>query len=118
MPIRPPIFRSRFQPKPSPELRPSSTDRGYDSVWRRFRAAYLARHPLCCFADDPRHRHECELSASVVDHIKPLSQGGARLDESNVRSVCALAHQRLTQNLKTTGVNELPAVDLPLGFWA
>lgn len=110
MPTKPPIHRPRFQPAPTADrARGNSTERGYDRVWRNFRAAYLARNPLCCFINDPRHSHECQHAASVVDHVTPLSQGGERLSEQNVRPVCRVAHDRLTENLKATGRNELPA---------
>jgi 5-methylcytosine-specific restriction protein A len=47
--------------------RGSSTERGYDATWRRYRASYLKQHPLCV---------EClkegfYIPATVVDHIIP-----------------------------------------------
>ena len=108
MPVRPPMFRPMHQPARTPEGRGTAAERGYDAAWRRFRKWFLSQHPLCCFREDPRHRHECGIAASVVDHVVPLP-AGPRLDERNCRPVCRRAHEVLTQNLKTTGRNELPS---------
>ncbi|OPY83438.1 MAG: HNH endonuclease [Syntrophus sp. PtaU1.Bin005] len=65
------------------------TDPFYLSVaWRRFRTWYLGQHPLC---------EECErrgrmTPAAMVDHIKEIKDGGARLDESNVMAMCWKCH--------------------------
>jgi 5-methylcytosine-specific restriction protein A len=61
--------------------------------WRRFRQLYLSSHPLC--------RH-CELigklnASTIVDHIKPRSQGGADYDEDNMQALCKSCHTRKTQ---------------------
>jgi 5-methylcytosine-specific restriction protein A len=53
VPVKPPMHRppgakSAAQMKTELDrLRPSATRRGYGARWRRARAAYLARHPLC-----------------------------------------------------------------------
>ncbi|HEV2294075.1 MAG TPA: HNH endonuclease signature motif containing protein [Tepidisphaeraceae bacterium] len=110
MPTRPPQHRPAFQPSRTvDQLRGSAAVRGYDATWRKFRLAFLQRHPVCCFAEDQRHRGECTLAATIVDHITPLNEGGARLDERNCRSVCRRAHEILTNNYTKTGANELPA---------
>lgn len=78
--------------------RGSAAQRGYDRQWRKVRDAFLARHPLC----------ECGQGASIVDHVVPINQGGRRLDESNLRSVCTACHAAMTGNLRRTGQNERP----------
>jgi 5-methylcytosine-specific restriction endonuclease McrA len=118
MPKRPQFHQPRYKPPTLDQVRGTAASRGYGSDWRRFREYVLRDEPLCVFRDDPRHRHECTHAATVLDHVKPLSQGGARLCRENTRGVCAIAHQRLTQNLKDTGRNELPALNLPIGVWA
>ena len=117
MPMKPPTFRPKHQPK-RVELRGTAAERGYDAAWRRFRLWFLSQpgNQVCCFRDDPRHKHECSLAATIVDHKTPLNHGGERLDATNCRPVCSIAHQRLTDNLKKCGVNELPG--LPVGGWA
>jgi 5-methylcytosine-specific restriction endonuclease McrA len=119
MPTKPPTHRSRFQAPPasSDQERGTAHERGYGSDWRRFRLAVLQANPICCFHNHPLHRRECGIVASVVDHIQPLNQGGERLAWENVRAVCRVAHDRITQNLKDTGKNELPAPKLAAGFW-
>jgi 5-methylcytosine-specific restriction enzyme A len=69
--------------------RDSSGARGYDSKWRKVRAKYLSRHPLC---------QRCEeqgrvVLADVVHHIKPLDEGGPRLDQLNLMSLCRDCHE-------------------------
>jgi 5-methylcytosine-specific restriction protein A len=39
--------------------RPTASERGYGTKWRRIRAQYLKHHPTCCL---------CGKSASVPDH--------------------------------------------------
>jgi 5-methylcytosine-specific restriction enzyme A len=108
MPTKPPIFRSPFQPIRPVENRGTSAERGYDAAWRRFRFGYLAAHPICVFIDHPYARQDCQTAATIVDHITPLADGGARLDEHNCRSVCVNCHAKLTTNYKLTGRNEMP----------
>jgi len=72
--------------------RPSAAARGYDATWRRLRAWYLAQHPLCV---------ECEragrvVAAQEVDHVTPISAGGARLDPENLQALCTPCHSRKT----------------------
>lgn len=49
------------------ERRGSASERGYGSRWRKFRDAYLARHPLCVACQ----RCGRVSPAVVVDHVKP-----------------------------------------------
>ncbi len=69
--------------------RGSSASRGYNGAWRRFRAGYLSRHPLCvhCAA-----RHQITV-ATDVDHIVPLRLAPDRkYDETNLQALCAPCH--------------------------
>lgn len=106
MPTKPPFHCNRFKPSRADD-RASSTDRGYDAEWRRFRNEFLAHYPLCTFRAHPVARDVCLVAASVVDHIVPLPKG-ARLDRANCRAVCQNCHAQLTGNLKRTGKNEMP----------
>jgi len=71
------------------------TGRLYDlAVWHRLRAKQLQDEPLC------RHCHArgiIEL-ATDVDHIVPIANGGAPLDQSNLQSLCHLCHTRKTNS--------------------
>jgi 5-methylcytosine-specific restriction protein A len=73
--------------------REKTADRGYDGVWRKLRAAYLATNPSCAMC--------LELGiarpATVVDHV--VAHKGderLRLDEANLQSLCASCHGKKT----------------------
>lgn len=100
MPIRAKTILQRRPIRLPPDLRATAAARGYDAKWQRVRHAVLTHNPLCCFCSDV---------ATLVDHITPLSQGGARLDVRNLRPVCRDCHALLTANLRRTGRNEMPA---------
>lgn len=61
----------------------TAAQRGYDAEWQRFRARHLRLHPRCV---------DCGRPASEVDHVRPLSEGGARLDHANAASRCGACH--------------------------
>ncbi|MGG1483500.1 HNH endonuclease signature motif containing protein [Peribacillus castrilensis] len=60
--------------------------------WRRVRAKKMANNPLCeiCLSNG------LLTGADMVDHIKPIKQGGALLDMSNLQSLCNSCHRRKT----------------------
>jgi len=64
------------------ENRPSAASRGYGPDWRRRRADFLDEHDTCLVCGD---------LATEVDHIVPLSRGGAD-DESNWQPLCKTHH--------------------------
>jgi len=57
--------------------------------WRRISARQLRRQPLCeaCVDVEP---------ATQVDHIVPISQGGAKRDPANLQSLCHACHSAKT----------------------
>lgn len=74
-------------------MRGGAVERGYDSRWRKARAAFLQRNPLCA---------ECRKNgvltpATVVDHIIP-HRGDLKLfwDEENWQPLCKNCHDRKT----------------------
>ena len=72
--------------------RPSASARGYGPDWQRKRAEYLSNNPRC------EIEAKCDgARAREVDHIKPLSQGGERLDDANLQSACKPCHSWKTQ---------------------
>jgi 5-methylcytosine-specific restriction enzyme A len=91
---RPPGFRSAAEVKRALDrARPSAALRGYGPHWRRARAAFLARHPLCA---------ACRVlgrlvPATIVDHIVP-HRGDQRLfwNETNWAPSCKACHDRKT----------------------
>ena len=62
--------------------------RGYDARWERVRMMHLRAEPLC--------RRCASLGyttpATLVDHITPIADGGAVLDEDNLQSLCVRCH--------------------------
>lgn len=77
--------------------RGSSNDRGYDSAWRKVSKQYLKLHPLC---------EDCEIiglvaPAVLVHHIKPLREGGAKLNYSNLRALCQHCHETAHKRLRS-----------------
>jgi 5-methylcytosine-specific restriction protein A len=99
MPSKPPVHRPpgvKSTAAIKAELdrqRPSAARRGYGPRWRRARAAYLARHPLCV---------PCEAAgrlepATVVDHVVP-HRGDEILfwDERNWQALCKPCHDAKT----------------------
>ncbi len=58
--------------------------------WKSVRSLQLQLEPLC---------RECRklgklVAASVVDHILPITEGGAKLDLENLQSLCKPCHER------------------------
>lgn len=65
--------------------RGTAAERGYDAGHRKWRAAILARDPICKAC----HRER----STFADHIVPLNQGGAKLDLANGQGLCSHCHQ-------------------------
>jgi 5-methylcytosine-specific restriction protein A len=75
------------------QIRPTSTERGYDRHWTRLRQWYRRRHPFCA---DPFGLHQGTFAdGEHVDHIVPLSQGGTNAT-SNLQTLCQPCHSRKT----------------------
>ena len=68
--------------------RESAYSRGYDSAWRKARAAYLRKHPICV---------SCGRPAIIVDHIIP-HKGDKDLfwDSKNWQQLCKRCHVKKT----------------------
>ena len=75
--------------------RKSSSQRGYDGKWRKYRLLFLAEHPFCV---DPYGTHGLiEVIATVVDHIIP-HRGNMRLfwSPKNHQPLCETCHNTKT----------------------
>lgn len=60
----------------------------YGTEWKRLRAAYRAKHPIC---------EMCGVAPSViVDHIVEISDGGDKYDERNYQALCLACHNKKT----------------------
>ncbi len=53
-------------------------------AWRTLRASILEANPYCAIRG-PR----CTVWATTVDHVVPVTMGGAELDPGNCRPACA-----------------------------
>jgi 5-methylcytosine-specific restriction protein A len=73
--------------------RNADSQRLYESpAWRKLRAIYLKRNPLCerCYA-------EGRITPAVIcDHKVEIKDGGARLDPDNLQSLCHAHHNKKT----------------------
>lgn len=77
----------------SESRRGSSTQRGYDSKWRKAREAFLKENPFCA-----EHLKLGQyIPATVVDHIEP-HKGDLKLfwNRRNWQSLCRVCHNRKT----------------------
>jgi 5-methylcytosine-specific restriction enzyme A len=74
------------------QTRGTNTERGYDNRWRRVREMHLRSEPLCrmCLAAGRA------VGATMVDHVVPIRDGGERLADINLQSLCADCHARKT----------------------
>lgn len=97
MPTRAKTFRERAIDAGAVQVETPRIQRGYGRPWERLRTAVLRGEPLCRL---------CRRPAVLVDHIRPISAGGARLDNSNLRPLCRACHDAVTANYRKTGVNE------------
>ena len=89
-------------PKPS-TYKPGENADFYNSApWRKLRAVFRKRHPLC------KHCEEKGVitPAYEVDHIKPISKGGERLAWSNLQSLCKRCHSVKTARERGERVRE------------
>lgn len=85
---------TRHKPK---ERRGSSSERGYDKRWERFRRAFLAANPLCeyCLAQGRF------VAASVCDHDLP-HEGDRELFWNNTyTALCSTCHNSTKQRLES-----------------
>lgn len=99
MPRRCPVHRAR--PPRRVDDRASAAQRGYDARHRAYRLFWLARHPLCGDRIGPPAADTCLgrgfiCEGTVLSHIVPISQGGARFEEGNSETLCKQCHDRRT----------------------
>ena len=66
------------------------------SQWRKLRQVMLEYAPYCI----------CGAPATEVDHITPIRQGGAPLDERNLQTMCKGCHSRKTRAERRGGFGQ------------
>jgi 5-methylcytosine-specific restriction protein A len=73
--------------------RGTSTERGYNARWRKARATYLQRHPLCVVCME----QHTVTPATVVDHVIPHQGDSTRFwDTMNWQGLCKQHHDSKT----------------------
>lgn len=79
--------------RPDDKERGTASQRGYNTRWRKYRIAYLAKHPLCAACEQA----ELLTPSTVVDHIKP-HKGDSILfwEKSNHQALCKSCHDQKT----------------------
>lgn len=74
------------------EWRGSSSARGYNAAWQRFRRMFLRRNPWCADCAD-----DLKLQATEVHHVKKVREyPHLRLVESNCMALCKSHHSERT----------------------
>jgi 5-methylcytosine-specific restriction endonuclease McrA len=84
----------------------SSTKRGYNHRWQRFRLFFLKENPLCVFC-----KEEGKVEpATVVDHIEP-HRGDMTMfwDKGNMQPLCHNHHASTKQAMERRNINK-PAI--------
>ena len=84
------------------ERRGTAAQRGYDYKWQCYREAFLKFEPLCwmCSAEGKATK------ATVVDHIKPVTNGQHDKlfwDKSNHQALCRSCHSIKTRLIDKRG---------------
>lgn len=67
------------------------------ALWKRIRAAKRRRNPLC----EECAREGRITAMKVVDHKKPIREGGDPTDHDNLESLCGPHHDRKRQQERT-----------------
>jgi 5-methylcytosine-specific restriction enzyme A len=60
----------------------------HTTAWRKARKAYITAHPLC----EECSRHGKITPGTTIDHIVSIKSGGAKLDYSNLQTLCDRCH--------------------------
>lgn len=77
--------RRGYQAERSPR-KPTSDQGFYNSTqWRNTRRIHITKNPVC---------EVCEQPGNPVDHIVPVDQGGERLRNENLMTLCDSCHNR------------------------
>ena len=72
--------------------RGTSGERGYNYAWQKLSKWKLKKSPWC--VDCIREGKACPRMATEVHHVVALRDGGRRMDEANLESLCKFHHTR------------------------
>lgn len=76
------------------QQRGSARERGYTWQWEKVRAMHLRNEPFCRRCNSTGGGDDGGL---LVDHIVPIADGGAVLDDNNLQTLCVRCHAVKTQ---------------------
>jgi 5-methylcytosine-specific restriction enzyme A len=77
------------------------------SVWRRLRLYHIRNNPLCA-----AHNAIDEIvAAAIVDHVIPISSGGAKLSPKNLQSLCESCHNKKSAMERHLEVEKILLID-------
>ena len=89
MPTLPKSKDRPWMPKRPQHLREVDNTSFYNSKrWRSLRNYFIQKNPVCSACK----REGKVVGAQVVDHIKPITQGGSPVDQKNLQSLCNHHH--------------------------
>ena len=87
MPNLPRPDRRKDKPRRT-ERKPSNQEFYNSTAWRKTRAYYLAQSPLC----EASLAEGKTVPGEVIDHIIPISVGGAKMDARNFMTLSKAIH--------------------------
>lgn len=90
MPNKPERIKPQWVPERKAYGRRSKdNEKFYNSrPWRKVRAAFISKNPICVKCEE----EDKTVAAKYVDHIQRIEDGGAKLDEANLQSLCKYHH--------------------------
>lgn len=90
--------------------RGTAQERGYDYQWATFSTAWRAKYPVCGMrADGALHAEHSQCVQQgkltttdlVVDHIRPMADGGEKYAPANLSTLCRACNTR--KNIRLEG---------------
>ena len=91
MPTKPPMLKPTPKRKAWATTRKSKQARGYGKWHEHMRNIVLTEEPLC----RPCNEAGRVTAATIMDHIKPLAEGGTA-DRENLQPICRDCHTAKT----------------------
>ena len=91
MPSLPKSKKRSWMPKRKKVYRQNDKSSFYHSKqWRMLRNWYIKKNPICAEC-----KRQDKLTAGYcVDHIRPISIGGNKIDISNLQTLCESCHSK------------------------
>lgn len=98
---KPKVIKRSWVVERKPFERENNNSEFYNSwAWRKIRKVFISKNPLCKYCEQ---KGLIEV-ATVVDHIKPISLGGDKVNEDNFQSLCESCHNKKSSNESRGGM--------------